>query len=285
MIELSDVTLSYGEIDVLQGIDLSLGADCDVVALLGRNGAGKSTLLSLLAGMTRQAAGSVSLDGTVLGADRSRLRRNGTWLPQDLRLDPQVSALAFVKHLLGLRGLPADDAAELFEFFGLGWAVRRPLGSMSGGERQRVALVYAFAADSPLVLLDEPTQALDPWERLRFAELLAERAARRTVMYATHFIADVEATASRVVVLHDAGIAFDGPVHALSATAPDVYVCEGDEKIMAHIADVAQVTGLARLGPDRYRARFATKCPPDEATRVEPTLTDAYLVLTSGLDR
>jgi ABC-type multidrug transport system ATPase subunit len=280
VISLRSVTRTYGAVAALRDVSVAFDAGEGVVALLGRNGAGKSTLLSILSGLSAQTGGELVLNGVVQGADRRALRRVSTLLPQHLHAPQDVSARAFVHYLLRLRRMRASAADAWFHRFDLDRIAHAPLKTLSGGERQRVGLVYAFAADTPLLLLDEPTQGLDPWERLRFADHVAEVSARRLVVCATHIVSDVEATASRVIVVHDGGIAYDGTVEELRGTAPRVHVWRGDEAAAAAWRERGALTAIARIGADRYRMRLVTDQPPHGAEPVEPTLTDAYLSLT-----
>jgi ABC-2 type transport system ATP-binding protein len=282
VISLGNVSKRYGGVAALSGVTLALGPGGGVVALLGRNGAGKSTLLSIMAGLMVESTGTVGLDGRWLGPVRRDLRRATTLLPQDLQVDPQSSTRAFVRHLLRLRGAdPAAAEATLAAVDLTGLAQRR-LATLSGGERQRVGLAYALATRSPVLLLDEPSQGLDPWQRLKLAQLLAHEAYDRTVVVATHIVSDVEAAATRVIVLDNGSIVFDGTPEALRSTAPIIFSLECDAQAAEDLREKGQITAMARTGADRYRIRLSHPAPPADAVPVAPTVTDAYLCLTAA---
>ncbi|WP_327091381.1 ATP-binding cassette domain-containing protein [Nonomuraea sp. NBC_01738] len=265
-IELWNVSKSLGRTLALDGADLSFGPG--LVALLGRNGAGKSTLLSIMAGLTAETSGDLHLNGSRLKKDRRPLRAAATFLPQDLRLDPATPAAAYVRYLLDLRKRPDDQLEPLLARFGLTEAATTPIGELSGGARQRVALAYACACDTPILLLDEPTQGLDPWERLTLMDYLAEAAADKLIVYSTHIISDVEAVAPRLVVLDRGQVLHDGPAGDLAAP-------------LVHEVPVEDARGLVTGRDGLYKVRcILDGDPPESAKLVEPTLTDAYLALT-----
>ncbi|MFI6296260.1 ATP-binding cassette domain-containing protein [Nonomuraea sp. NPDC050790] len=279
MIELDGVTKTHADLTALDDVTLELGAG--LVALLGRNGAGKSTLLSILAGLLFESSGRVSLDARPLGRRRDELRAHTTLLPQDLSVDPRAPAEDFVRYLLGLRGRPADLVPEMFARFGLDGVARRPLGELSGGTRRRVGLAYACAADTPILLLDEPTQGLDPLERLALADHLTEAGRTKLVVYSTHIISDVSWIAPRLVVLDRGRVVHDGSPGKLVAATPPVFdVTCATRSDLQRIRAQGLVTRLARGDGDGYAVRWIpSTAGPHDGAEVEPTLDDAYLAL------
>ncbi len=283
MIETARLTKTYGAVRALE--DVSLRLDTGVVALLGRNGAGKSTLLSILAGLVRETSGTVSLNGVVAAKDRKDLRAAITLLPQALTLDPAVSARVFLEYLFELRGRRDGKPLDALARFGLADVADRPLGTLSGGMRQRFGLSYAFAMNTPVLLLDEPTQGLDPVERLRFTEALADISAERTVLYSTHVVSDVDAVASRVLVLDAGELVFDGSSADMCEKAPQMYAAVVDEAGLQALRAAKGLTAVRRLDADQYAVRWFGAAQPGGAEPVPATLTDAYIALVATDDR
>ncbi|GAA0978688.1 ABC transporter ATP-binding protein [Acrocarpospora macrocephala] len=281
MISLTGVTKRYRATEALTRLDVTLG-DAGIVAVMGRNGAGKSTLMSILAGLAAETEGSISLLGEPLRRDRRALRAATTLLPQELRLDPAVPAREMIRYLLRLRRRPDDAVADLIEVFGLTGLADRPLGTLSGGTRQRAGLVYAFAAATPVLLLDEPTQGLDPWERLRFTEHVARVAATRLIVYSTHIVSDVEAIAGRVLILEGGQLVHNGTTDDLLARAPSVWQIDADAADLAELGTHGQVSGVTRLTDGTFRVRRLGDRFSDTAKPVPPTLLDAYIAVTGG---
>ena len=199
------VRKSWGSTLALDNASFRVGSG--VTGLLGANGSGKTTTLGLLLGMHAPDAGTLSvlgLDPTTQGAE---IRGLVGYAPEHDTLPPDVAAYEIVAHLAEMRGLPRREAAGrasdvLFEL-GLGEERLRAVGTMSTGQRQRVKLAQAIAADPELVLLDEPTNGLDPMQReemLRLVRRVADELGIN-VLLSSHLLEEVERVADSVVIL------------------------------------------------------------------------------------
>ena len=197
------VAKSFGSVTVLRGIDVSLGRR-SLVAIAGSNGVGKSTLLGCLAGTLRHS-GRVLVDGKRVGpATRSRI----AYLPQRLRLPPASSGREVLR-LFAALARSVDGRVDVPE--GFLPDVRKPIGQLSGGQAQRVALTAVLQGRPDLVLLDEPFANLDDESRTQVHHLLqAHRDAGATVLVASPTALDLLAITDRVLLLEDGLIAFDG---------------------------------------------------------------------------
>jgi ABC-2 type transport system ATP-binding protein len=217
LIELRGAGKRYGRrpgVEALQPTTLTAGGE--VCAVVGPNGAGKSTLLGLALGFLRPTAGEVLLDGD---PPRERHRAGGVaYLPERFTLSPAWSARRALRGFAALDGEPdgAGRVAAVLERLGLEDVADRPVGELSRGTVQRVGLAQAWLAPGRLLVLDEPTEGLDPLWRLRLRELIAERrAAGATVLIASHDLAEIERVADRVVLLEGGRVR-----EVLSARAP-----------------------------------------------------------------
>lgn len=194
---------------------LSLDLGPGVVGLLGPNGAGKSSLMRVLATVTRPSEGVVTWEGRDTAADPEPLRRTLGYLPQDFGVYPHLTAREFLSCVAAAKGLSARSArgriGELLQLVNLADAGRRPLGRFSGGMRRRVGIAQALLNDPRVLILDEPTAGLDPEERARFRDLLADLGRDRIVVLSTHIVSDVEAVAGRVAIVGGGRLLYDGP--------------------------------------------------------------------------
>jgi len=213
--------------------DFSLDVGPGVLGLLGPNGAGKSTLMRILATITRPTTGTVTWDGEDIVARPEPLRAVLGYLPQDFGVYPHLNAIEFLEYLAAVKRVPRAVAAkripELLALVNLVEARKRPLGSYSGGMKQRVGIAQALLNDPRLLIVDEPTVGLDPVERLRFRTLLGELARDRIVLLSTHIVSDLESTATRVALIDRGRLVADGTPEELrlrsaSSSLEDVYL-------------------------------------------------------------
>lgn len=207
MIEFSEVSKTFGirtgrRTEALARVNLSIG-EGDSVAVIGPNGAGKSTLLALVLGFLRPTRGELSVGDRI---PRDWVAHNGAgWLPEDFELPPEWTTRGALGAFAALEGSGSEARSRLddtMERFGLARHAGRSVGSLSRGLLQRLGLAQAVIAKRALVILDEPTNGLDPDGRRLFRETVGElRTAGSTLLIASHDLAELERTTSRAIVL------------------------------------------------------------------------------------
>jgi ABC-type multidrug transport system ATPase subunit len=239
-LEIDGVSKTYGNrVQAVSGIDLRLGPG--ITGLLGPNGAGKSTLMRILATVAKPTSGTVRWDGIDVVRTPLPLRRVLGYLPQDAGVYPHLDAREFLDYVAALKQLERRAAraqiAELLAALDLEPVANRPLATLSGGNRQRVAIAQALLGDPQLLVVDEPTAGLDPEQRVRFRDLLARLARERVVLLSTHVVSDVELTAGRVVIVAGGRVLADG-------TRDDIIAPHGSLE-RAYLATVGAVTAAA----------------------------------------
>ena len=209
VIEAVGLTKKFGTTTALDGLDLTVH-EGEVHGFLGPNGAGKSTTIRVLLGLLRTDGGTVTLLGRDPWADATELHRQLAYVPGDVVLWPNLTGGEVIDLLGRLRGgIDEGRRAELLEAFELDPTKKGR--SYSKGNRQKVALVAAFASDVPLLVLDEPTSGLDPLMEKVFQEHLARvRAEGRTVLLSSHILSEVETAADRVSIVRAGRIVDSG---------------------------------------------------------------------------
>jgi len=272
-VEITDVHKRFGRTTALAG--LSFEAPAGITGLLGPNGAGKTTLLRMAATVLAPDAGRVRMlgwDPSVSG-ERLAIRRRLGYMPQEPGFHRSFTAFEFVDYIAILKEMTErkarhDEVRRVLDLVGLDSVKDRKIRALSGGMRRRVALAQALLGDPDLLVLDEPTAGLDPEQRLRFREIVSERAADRTVLLSTHQTEDVAALCPRVVVMLDGRALFEGtPKDLTEVAAGRVWLS-------------AQRAGHARLSwrnPDGAHRNIGDA--PEGADLVAPTLEDGYLLL------
>ena len=198
---LSDVSLSFGDLPVLDGVSADFAAG-DVTAIVGPNGCGKTTLLELVAGLRAPDSGTVTRPTGV--------ERSVAYLPQSPRFRPAFTARETVAFYDNLVASDVDPAAVL-ERVGLGDAADRRVDALSGGMTRLLGIAQALVGDPPVVVLDEPTSGLDPDVAERIFDVVVDLAAAdRAVLVASHDLPNVEDHADRVLLLADGTFRLDG---------------------------------------------------------------------------
>ncbi|HQW80709.1 MAG: ABC transporter ATP-binding protein [Rhodanobacteraceae bacterium] len=202
---------------------VTLDIPTGMFGLLGPNGAGKSSLMRTLATLQEADSGEASLDGIDLLRDKDAVRRVLGYLPQDFGVYPKVSAEDLLNHFAALKGYVnrkerSEVVAALLQQVNL-WNVRKQkLGGFSGGMRQRFGIAQALIGSPRLVIVDEPTAGLDPEERNRFLNLLAEIGENVVVILSTHIVEDVTDLCSRMAIINQGQVLLTGePLEAIQS--------------------------------------------------------------------
>ena len=212
VLEARGLVKRYGEREALKGVSLAVGAG-DLLAVIGPNGAGKTTLLSILAGNQRPDGGAITRAPDRIG-----------WVPQQPALYGKLTVAENLRLFARLEGVPDVPSAvdRMLAHAGLTARAADPVSELSDGNRQRVNIAIGLVASPPVLLLDEPTAALDPRQRERLWEfILGLAGAGTTVIYATHNVREAERHAQRVIVLADGEPVFSGSPGELADTVGD----------------------------------------------------------------
>ncbi|GLY44453.1 ABC transporter ATP-binding protein [Amycolatopsis sp. NBRC 101858] len=286
---LHGLTKRFGRVTAVDGVSVEV-AHGQIVALLGPNGAGKSTTVDMLLGLTKPDAGEVTVAG---GSPRAAVDRGllGAMM-QNGALLPDVTVGEIVGLVVSTHAQPLP-AAEVIARAGLQNLVKRRCGKLSGGERQRVRFALALAGNPDLLVLDEPTAAMDVDGRRAFWAAIREFAATgRTVLFATHYLAEAEDYADRVVLMRHGAVVADGAVAevraAVSGRVLKAVVPGAGESDLADLPGVTTVqlrAGRAELAcADSDAAIRALLAKYPRATDIEITalgLEEAFLALTA----
>ena len=301
-LRLDGVTRRFGEVVALDDLTLHVPVG-QVVGLLGHNGAGKTTTVRLLAGLLAPDAGVVRVGALDPIVDGAAVRQRLGVLPARPIVDDRLTGvqnLAFAAAVFGLdRDLAHQRAEELLASFGLTSRADERVSGYSTGMRQRLSLARVLLTEPEVLLLDEPTAALDPVAARQVLTTLATLAARadRTVVVCTHDLAEAEALCDRVVVLANGRSIVEGsPAELAAAHSPgelhfDVGIGAADRAValLARLVPVeprvlaggrVSVTGVGHEAvPDLVRHLVAADVPVHEAVRSRPSLQEVYLAL------
>jgi ABC-type multidrug transport system ATPase subunit len=274
-------------VTALKEINLEIGAG--MFGLLGPNGAGKSTLMKILATLLEPDAGKAEMNGVDLIADKVATRRMLGYLPQEFGLYPTFTAAQMLSYLAALKGV--NDKRErrrlvdaLLEKVNLTPAKDQRLGGFSGGMRQRLGIAQALIGQPKLLIVDEPTAGLDPEERVRFHNLLAEVATVDVVvLLSTHIVSDVSNLCSQMAIIRQGEIiAQCAPSEAIREMTGCVWEATVSRQAAADWKSRLRIISSQMFeGEVRLRVLSKTSRPGDAFIQVPPTLEDFYFNLVA----
>ncbi len=268
--------------------EVSLQCGRGMLGLVGPNGAGKTTLMRIVATLIPQTEGAVKWDGRDTRTDGQGVREVLGYLPQEFGVYGEFSGRQFLRYLAAMKGLPSDLARtrvdQLIEMVNLEKDADRRLATYSGGMKQRIGIAQALLNDPELLIVDEPTAGLDPAERVRFRTLLASLTANRLVVLSTHVIGDVEAVASRLVILKEGKVVADTTPETLMASAAgQVWSLTTDAATAVRLQAAYQISALLQQSNGVTLRVVSSTRPHESAGPMEPSLEDAYLLVV-GFD-
>lgn len=218
MLSIKNISKSFGDVKALENVSFDLGPG--LFGLLGPNGAGKSTLMRTLATLQKPDTGSISFNGEDIVANPDNVRRTLGYLPQDFGVYPRMSAEALLNHIGILKGLhnKKDRMAQVHQLLhnvNLFKFKTASVATFSGGMRQRFGVAQAMLGDPKILIVDEPTAGLDPFERQRFLDLLSEAGEEKIIILSTHIVEDVRDLCPDMAILGEGQLVARGAPEAL----------------------------------------------------------------------
>jgi ABC-2 type transport system ATP-binding protein len=262
--------------------DVTLTIPAGMFGLLGPNGAGKSTLMRTLATLQEADAGTARLGDIDVLRDKDAVRRTLGYLPQDFGIYPKVSAETLLDHLARLKGLEnrkerRDVVATLLRQTNLYDVRKKALGGFSGGMRQRFGIAQALLGNPRLVIVDEPTAGLDPEERVRFHNLLADIGENVIVILSTHIVSDVSDLCARMAIIDRGRVLLTGePTRLTAALEGRVWQREiARNELEATKAAFAVISTRLLAGRTLVNV-VADALPGPGFASIPPTLEDVY---------
>lgn len=204
-----NVSKSFGKTHAVSSLSFSF-APGEIIGLLGPNGAGKTTSLRLMAGVLQPSTGTTQTQGTL------------SYLPESARLYPELRVIDFLHFVANLRGIAKAQQQERLQFViaacELQDVLAKKCGELSKGFKQRTGLAAALLPDPDVLLLDEPTEGLDPHQTLHIRELLLSLKPNKCIVFSSHILSEVPKICDRVVILHEGQKIWDGPTSEIKGS-------------------------------------------------------------------
>lgn len=278
MIEFRNVSKQFGNLEVLHDLNFKI-VEGEVVGLLGPNGAGKTTSLRAMTGLLPASRGSVIVDGKNPSEDEN-IKHNLGFLPEnnplyeDMTVEEWLKFWSQIKYQL----IKVEEIKEAVTKSGLKDVYYRPIMELSKGYRQRVGLAQAILGQPKILILDEPTEGLDPNQRHEIHNLIKDLGKKRTVIISSHVLSEISKMCSRVMILHKGIIVADGSPETLGNKSGGSQVIEAVIEgtkvlsILKKIPGIKEVNEIEETGPGN---RFVITCNPDMDLRVDVFKTAA----------
>lgn len=272
-------------VHALQGIHLNIPTG--MFGLLGPNGAGKSSLMRTIATLQDPDSGSIAFHGLNVLEDKTALRRQLGYLPQEFDVYPKTSAVDLLDYIAQLKGIAdrkqrKELVERLLTVTNLYAARKKAVATYSGGMKQRFGIAQALIGDPKLIIVDEPTAGLDPEERVRFHNLLAEISSDVTVILSTHIVSDVSDLCQNFAIINQGQVlAQMTPREALQTLQGKIW-----EKRVPRGQSQESPEGLVSMHlsmGDQVMRLYGQDWTSAGARVIEPTLEDFYFVMIKGL--
>lgn len=209
MIEIQNLSKNYGEIKAVKDISFSV-FEGEIVGFLGPNGAGKSTTLKILTGYLTATAGTVVINGINIKEDPLSAKKLIGYLPEQNPLYPEMTVYEYLAFMAEVREIPKEDfdkrLPEIAAKCGLEKRLWQTIQTLSKGFKQRVGLAQAILHNPPILILDEPTNGLDPNQIMEIRSLIEELGKEKTVILSSHILQEVQAVCDRIIIIHQGNI-------------------------------------------------------------------------------
>jgi ABC-2 type transport system ATP-binding protein len=273
MIEVEHLTRRYGALTAVDDVSFRIERG-QVVGLLGHNGAGKTTIMKMITGFLEPTAGDIRVDALRIGPDTSAIQARIGYLPENCPVWPDMTVIDYLDYQAGLHGVPGPERtaaiAAAIERTALADRADALIGTLSRGYRQRVGVAQALLHRPAILILDEPTNGLDPTQILHMRQLIRELAATSTVIISTHILQEVQAVCQRVLIMRAGKLVVDARMDELSAGVGLLVDVDRDAAdTLRGIAAVRAVQARDSAGPQHsYRIDAPFDAAPDIASRL-----------------
>ncbi len=218
MLEVKQLKRTYGDFVAADAVTFSIGRG-EIVGLLGHNGAGKTTVMKMLSGFLEPSAGQVFMDGLALSENLKTLQQKIGYLPENLPVYPEMRVAEYLEYAAELKGLKdkqkQQEVKRVIEATDIAAKLLAPIATLSRGYKQRVGVAQALLGKPQLLILDEPTNGLDPQQTLQMRELIRALAKDATVILSTHIMQEVDALCDRVLMMRAGQLVIDAKLAQL----------------------------------------------------------------------
>lgn len=213
-VELTHLTKTFGKTTAVNDFNLT-AYPSQIIALLGPNGAGKSTLMNMITGYLAPSSGNICIFGKDLSSDSLAVKQSIGFLPEGSPLYADMTVKSFITYLSRLKSLPADEVFRVISLANLETVTNQKIETLSKGYRRRVGFAAALLGNPPVLLLDEPTDGLDPNQKEHLLGLISDMGKDKTILISTHLLDEAKSVANRILIMDKGTLKADGDLNAI----------------------------------------------------------------------
>jgi len=282
MISVNGLVRTYGDFTAVDDVSFQIGQG-EIVGLLGHNGAGKTTIMKMLTGFLEPTGGSITIDGLDISQERETIQRKIGYLPENCPVYPEMTIIDYLNYAAALHEVPeAERLARVREAIAkteLAGKATQLINTLSRGYRQRVGVAQSLLHHPDILILDEPTNGLDPTQVQHMRNLIKEAAEHATVILSTHILQEVQAICDRVIIIRAGKKVMDSRMEELrSAHRLLVTVQAEPGKVDAALKDVAVIQSVEQLSNNDNRQSYALEFRDQaEPQQCAPAVASALL--------
>jgi len=260
MIDVQSLTRYYGRTRAVGNVSFSIENN-EIVGLLGHNGAGKSTIMKMLSGYLEPGGGSISIGGTDMAQGARAVQQTLGYLPENLPVYPEMTVADYLDYAATMKGIKRDKRSkavrEVLLATDLGKRALSPINRLSRGLKQRVGVAQAILGQPRLLILDEPTNGLDPWQTEHMRQLIQRYARQATVILSTHILQEVDAVCDRVLVLNNGRLVLDERLENLRSSGSLVLrTCNSVDALPDYLRRLPQVSDVIQRNCKEGQCEF-----------------------------
>lgn len=277
MIEVKNLTKKFGQIKAVDDISFSIGKG-EIIGLLGPNGAGKTTTMRILTGFLSSDGGSVKINGIDIEKEPIESQKKIGYLPENNPLYKDMQVAEFLDLAANLHKIPEQRKKEALDFVvksvGIEKVYYRPIGELSKGYKQRIGIASALIHNPEIIILDEPTEGLDPNQRTEIRQLIKELSKEHTIIMSTHVMQEASAVCNRMLIINKGRIIADGTPEQLSklSNKKNVLILEVEgEKVKEQLQSLENVKEV-KVEKARDK-KFKVEIIPADDIQIEPAIS------------
>jgi ABC-2 type transport system ATP-binding protein len=246
MIKIEQLSRKYGDFTAVDEVSFEISPG-EIVGLLGHNGAGKTTIMKMMTGYLEPTSGTITIDGLDIADSRRDIQKKIGYLPENCPVYPEMTTLAYLEYSAALHGVPERDRpALILEALGrtaLTEKASERIATLSRGFRQRTGVAQAILHKPSILILDEPTNGLDPTQIQHMRNLISELSQTATIIVSTHILQEVQAICGRVIIIKDGRVALDSRLDELQQNSRlRISINSGGDKAAKLFTDFAEIT-------------------------------------------